>query len=410
MSDVGGQPASRARGRLDIHVAAAADHAALARLNARLRAGGVSYRLPLDAALRGERRAPAAGFPVFREMLVASDGEEIRAGLLLYHAALWLDGAERPFCWVQLPVSEGLVDARHALAIVSLLKTVLAQQPLLMSLGIGSLGETYAQVLRRLGWRHAAVPFFVHAVQPARVLRHLPYLRTRPRLALAARLLAGSGAASAAGAGLALLRRRWRAGLRAYEVRVEPRFDEWADRIYQDARPAYGAAVCRDAATLDIRYPRDDTRFLRLRVRQGGAEIGWIVVAHTRMSGSRYFGDLHVGTLIDGFGRPAAAATLVRAGLELLAEAGVELVVANWSHEAWQRAARASGFVAGPSNFFLFVSSKGETLLGAGCPLARIHMTRGDNDTPSHLLPPLQPSAPPQSPGESAQASMRGSR
>jgi hypothetical protein len=375
---------------LRIRVATAADREALRRLNERLRAGGVRYQLPLEGGVPGEFRDSADGHPVYRDLLVVGEGDEIRAGLLLYHGAVWEGGVERPFAWVQLPVSEGLVDPRHSMAIVMLMKTVIGREPLLMSLGIGSMRESYAQLLVRLGWRHAAVPFVFHPVRPGELLRRLPAARRRGWARLAARAsgLTGLDRALSGIAGLVRGRGR-RAALGGARLEPAPRFDDWADVAYRSARGDYGAAVARDAATLNVRYPADDPRYVRLRVRRRvtGEELGWIIVIHGQLPHSQYFGDLHVGTLVDGFARADDVRRVVQAGADYLADAGADLIVANWSHRAWLEASRSCGFLGGPSNYFLFVSPRGNSILEASCPLEAVHMTRGDNDGPGHLLP-----------------------
>jgi hypothetical protein len=266
------------------------------------------------------------------------------------------------------------------------MKTVIGREPLLMSLGIGSMQESYAQLLVRLGWRHAPVPFVFHPVRPAALLRRLPAAQSR-RWAPAVGKALGVLGLDRLVPGLARLRQR-RGLLGGCTVETAPRFDGWADEVYRNARGDYGAAVVRDAATLNVRYPPDDPRYIRLRVRRAtGEELGWIIVIHGRLPHSQYFGDLHVGTLVDGFGRRTDVRRLVQAGADHLADAGADLIVANWSHEAWVDASRSCGFVKGPTNYFFFVSPKGNSILDASCPLGAVHMTRGDNDGPGHLLP-----------------------
>ena len=62
-------------------------------------------------------------------------------------------------CWAHLPVSEGLVDNRYALTIFLLIKHAFADQPFQMCLGVGSLEETWARLLIKLGWSHAVYRF-----------------------------------------------------------------------------------------------------------------------------------------------------------------------------------------------------------------------------------------------------------
>ena len=118
-----------------------------------------------------------------------------------------------------------------------------------------------------------------------------------------------------------------------------------------------------------------------------------MVVIHRRMSSNPYFGDLHVGTLVDGLGRPENVSLLLDAGRRYLAQQGVDLIVANWSHAAWVNASRRLGFLPGPSNFYFFVSPAGKPLLEPSCPLGMIHLSRGDCDGPGQLLPPVPTAA-----------------
>lgn len=115
-------------------------------------------------------------------------------------------------------------------------------------------------------------------------------------------------------------------------------------------------------------------------------DAGWIVVALKRMHDNPYFGDLTVGTLVDGFGQVAAVTALVTAGINYLAEIGVDLIVANFSHAAWVGACRRSGMLSGPSNYQAFVTAGGRPLLEESCPLHDIHLTRGHSDGMSALI------------------------
>lgn len=388
--------ATGARPRLgyEVRVATEADAAAIRRFNQRLRAGGASHGLPVRGALPYELHHRASGIPMFRELLIAADPEEeVRAGALLYHDAIAVRGIEQPFCWLQLPVSEGIVERRHGVAIVVLLTHVLERERLLMALGVGSRDEAYAKVLLELGWRWARVPFVFHAVRPSRVIAGLTYLQARPRIRAAGDLLARCGAGAVADQLLRAARGYQRLRLREFDLRIVPEFGPWTDRVYRDAAPEYGAAVARDAATLNARYPPDDPRYTRLRLRRrnSGEECGWLLVVHAQMRGNKYFGDLHVGTLVDGFGPCRYVSKLVSAGVNHLAATGVDLVVANWSHEAWHRASRRAGCLPGPSNYFVFVSPQGHPLLETALPLGAMHLTRGDGDGPGQLLPSPTP-------------------
>jgi hypothetical protein len=98
------------------------------------------------------------------------------------------------------------------------------------------------------------------------------------------------------------------------------------------------------------------------------------------MKNNHHFGDLKVGTLVDGFGRAANAPALVAAGIDHLAETGADIIVANFSHAAWIRACRRSGMFAGPDSYYHFVSPGGSPLFEDACPPREIHMARGHSD------------------------------
>src|SRR5215510_14210355 len=122
---------------MNIRYAEKSDLAAVARLNRRLKAGGRDDEMPLDPSLPGEAQYRPEGFPVYRRMMIAEDGQEVRAAMLLYHNNLFVRGKKRDFCWLDMPISEGIVDRRYSLAIVQLVKSALNYEPFLMSTGTG---------------------------------------------------------------------------------------------------------------------------------------------------------------------------------------------------------------------------------------------------------------------------------
>jgi len=150
---------------------------------------------------------------------------------------------------------------------------------------------------------------------------------------------------------------------------------------------AYGALTRKDAAALNVSYAPGDSRYHRLRVQRDGKHIGWILVTMRDMKNNEYFGNLRVGTLVDGLCELEDVQDVAGAGLRYLTEQGVDLCVANWSHIAWSTASRKLGFLQGPSNLIYFVSPAGAPLLTEDCPLEQIHINRGDGDGIVHLVP-----------------------
>jgi hypothetical protein len=361
---------------MEIRFAEDGDLEAVIRFNRRLREGGRGEeQMTLHPGLPGEARYRPPDFPVYRRMMIAEDGREIRAAMLLYHHNVFIKGERRDFCWADMPVSEGIVDRKYSLAIIQLMKKATAYQPFLMTMGVGTPEIEAFRFFVKLGWRWSLAPFFFYPVRVTKTLLGMRYFKGRPKLRHAALLGAFSGAGAGL-SGLLSLRRHLAYALSTCQSSEESAFGDWADRIFTDALPEYAVAIRSDAATLNIVYPPDEPGYTRLRVRRKGAkeDVGWIVVAIKRMKDNPYFGDLKVGTLADGFGRAADAPALVAAGIDYLAEAGADIIVANFLHSAWAQACRRSGMIAGPSNYNLFVSSGGPLLRVYSCPPQELHV------------------------------------
>src|SRR5262245_9262671 len=346
---------------MNIRFAADDDIPAVARFNQRLREGGRGEeQITLRPSLPGEARYRPAGFPVYRRMMIAEDGREVRAAVMLFHNNIFIHGKKRDCCWLDMPISEGIIDRRYSLAIIQLVKAASRYEPFLMSTGAGPVDKDSFRLLTKLDWRHRVVPFFFYPVKVTKVLLGLSYFKKHAKLRYGALLGAYSGLGAGL-SGLLALRRRIDAILSGYERSVEKTFGAWADRIFEDCLPDYGAAMRSDATTLNILHPPDNPGLTRLRVRRKGAkrdadqDAGWILVASKQMKNNHLFGDLKVGTLVDGFGRAADALALVAVGINHLAETGADIIVANFSHEAWVKACRRSGMLAGPDSYSHFV-------------------------------------------------------
>jgi hypothetical protein len=107
---------------------------------------------------------------------------------------------------------------------------------------------------------------------------------------------------------------------------------------------------------------------------------------NTQHSGRDRFGSLRLGSIVDCFAAPSAAADVVACATRVLASLGVDLIVSNQSHSAWFAALAASGYIQGPSNF-IFGTSKELTRLLADAKIqfSDVHLNRGDGDGPINL-------------------------
>lgn len=372
---------------MNIRFAEDSDLSAIIRFNGRLKSGGIEEEMPLNPALPGEAQYRPEGFPIHRRMIIAEDGQEIRAAMLLCQHNVFIDGVKHDFYWTKLPLSEGKIDFKYSLAIIQLIRKTLENYPFMMGVGAGTPESDGYRFFARLKWRYQSIPFFFYPAKVTRVLRGLRYIKNNAKLRYGAIFGAYSGFGAVLGGFLAI-RRMLSTCFSGYEVTVVDRFDEWSDRIFVNSLSDYPVAIRSDEVSLNILYPPDDRRYIRLRVRRKKTrtDVGWIVVASKQMIDNHYFGDLKVGTLVDGFGRSEDVPGLVAAGIDHLIKLGVDIIVANFSHSAWANACRRYGMLSGPSNFNLFVSPKGEPLLEDSYPLQEIHIARGHSDGMDNLI------------------------
>src|SRR5215510_2266970 len=117
---------------MNIRFAEDGDLDAIIRFNNRLRAGGRKEQITLHVPLPGEARYRPEGFPVYRRLMIAEDGQEVRAVLALYHHNIFIEGKKRDFCWTDYSISEGTIDPRYSFAMIKLIRQAIAYQPFLM--------------------------------------------------------------------------------------------------------------------------------------------------------------------------------------------------------------------------------------------------------------------------------------
>jgi hypothetical protein len=108
------------------------------------------------------------------------------------------------------------------------------------------------------------------------------------------------------------------------------------------------------------------------------------VIGLRQMVDNPHFGNLSVGTIVDGVVLPGCEVGAVRSAARLLLDRGADVVVTNQSHPAWRAACRRAGLVGARSNYVLATSP---SLLAPRVDIASCgeHFTRGDGDGRVHL-------------------------
>ena len=360
---------------------------ALEAFHSRLEAqGGPPYRFGTRVDPPAEAASPS---PMRSETWLAVENEAVRGGVLVQH--LWMDSASGriPAVNIQLPLSEGTVDRRYSHVGTWLIRSVQRREPRVFAVGMGSMEQPLPRLLAALRWTVVPVPFFFHVHRPFRFLREMPMLR-RSR---ARRLLGAAAAYTGAGfmgvrmgAALRTLLRRGMRRVRALDVRPLEEWGPWVTEMWERVRGANSLAVVRDEASLRVLYPPVGDRTRCYRVEHGGGAVGWFVLLTTRMQDNAYFGNLHVGTILDAQAIAGFERHVLASARRTLYSLDVDLSVTNQLHATWQRACEENGYWRGPSNFLFAGSPALLKAAGGGVDvLARVHLTRGDGDGRIHL-------------------------
>jgi len=288
------------------------------------------------------------GKKTWREHYLALDDEGEVRGAYAHKCHEWrIRGEDVPVADWQGPVSEGLLEPRFATLGLRLLREMLKRYPVLYSWGHGGNESRLLQMIRSLKWLVHETPFCLKVLHPFRFLRRNTYLRQSPPKRLALDLLAFTGAGWI---GLKLLhlalKMRGRRHTRA-EAEVVPRFDSWADTIWDSCKDDYHALARRDAATMNDLIPEDGRwpKGIRLRITRDGQDIGWAVVLDNPLTDDPRFGDLRVGCIADCLARPEDAGSVIAAATRFLEKRGVDLIGSNQSHPEWVGAFAAEGYV-----------------------------------------------------------------
>src|SRR5574337_1047843 len=323
---------------------------AVAAFNARIRAAGVLEYFPERSV--SQWLPPIAGREIYEEYFVLLENKaDVRGAFILKPQPFWVQGETVTVACFDLPISEGAANKAYAMVGIQLLMGALKRQPLLFSLGMGSLDTPLAQLLKRSGWTLWAIPFFFRVNHAAPFLRNIAAIRNTPARRLAADLGALSGLGQLAFKAVQWWNREASAARGIVHVETFETFDAWADDLWAACRSEYSLCAVRDRTVLNILYAPGHRDYIRLRVSDGSRVLGWVTAVDTQMANHRHFGNLRVATIVDCLALKKDADRVVCAAAKVLDARGVDLVISNQGDHAWGAACRGSGFFEGPSTY-----------------------------------------------------------
>ena len=349
--------------------------------NRRMLEGGLAPEM----AFPEEMEFPGKGAHIWQESLLAVEGDSVRGAYYFTHERYALEGEA---CWIahyRHPISEVVIDKSYKGLGSLLLHDAERRQPLLYAT-VGGTGNPNLRRLRAEGWKDVLIPFCFRVARPVVFLSNLAYLRKSFLRRMACDIAARTGVGWLGIKAAQAVRARSWSRPAPYSAKLVPEFGSWADDLWAVNQSRYLYAAVRDRATLNLRYPRENPRFLRLMIADAGGVAGWAVLLDKRMKGNPYFGDMHVGTIVDFLAAPGWEPAVVNVAAAHLEATGVDILVSNQSSAAWLDAFRQAGFFFGPSNYHLAFSPELTRRLDPLAQnMARFHVNRGDGAGISRL-------------------------
>ncbi|MBV8808847.1 MAG: hypothetical protein JO033_09240 [Acidobacteriaceae bacterium] len=322
-------------------------------------------------------RAPDPNSAVHWTQFVAVEDGAVRGGVIQMDQPGWLENRMIRALNYQSPLSEGILEGRHGMVGLQLVKFMQRSGEAVFIVGMGSAENPLPRLLKAAGWSIRPVPFLFRVRRAGAFFRQLPTLHSSRIKSIGAHTAAYTGVGSLA---LHFMQRR-RCSLNA-SVRQVREWGAWVDEIWERFEPRCSFAVKRDLRTVQELYPSKDPRVAIFLIQQDTHPVAWSVGFQAKTRDHLHFGNLQFATVVDC---AAAATDAMPAAAALtyceLASRGADLVLTNVSHRLWVDAFRAAGFLVGPSNYHLGMS---KALTGAIQRQAdgdnRIHVTRGDGD------------------------------
>ncbi len=356
---------------------------AVSEFNNRLKVKDVAFQFPEHPVPKW--LPPQPNSDIYQEYFVAVDeNSDVRGGYILKHQRFLVNGKVISIGDYQLPLSEGIIDQKYNMIGLLLITDAINRQPLMYALGMGGAHQPLPKFLKAMRWMLNEVPFYFTIEHPYRFLRNIRVLRTTlwRRLALDAVALSGVGW------GIWKLHKMFKrtSGKCSLSVEVVEKFDDWVNPLWQQRNPDYKMAAVRNKEVLDILYPEQDKRFVKLKFSKAGTAVGWAVLLDTQMENHKQFRNMRVGTIVDCHSLQGYEREIIRLSWDILKTKDVDLVISNQYHSSWRDALITNGFLKGQSNFIFATSPKlTQNLKSAEAGLANVHMNRGDGDGPINL-------------------------
>jgi len=354
--------------------------------NNRLKEGNASFCFP-ERYVSDRWPRIDDGRRIFEDYyLVIENNGKVRGGYILKSQDFIFDGKVKSIGNIQLPLSEGAVNKAYNILGIKIVNDALDKKPLLFALGMGGVNKPFPRLLKSLGWNLVAIPFYFKIFNPKIFFRNIKILRKSMIRNLLFDLIAFSGLGWICLKCLNLLKKRIKINEKVTYYEEVQEFGEWVDELWQKADDNLLFCAVRNKKTLNILYPNDNLKFIRLKITIENEIAGWVLLLVTSMSDHHYFGNMRVGSIIDCLSINNKAADVFAVTEKYFKRNNVDLIISNQSHSEYQSAFIENGFLKGPSNLIFATSRQLTKALGLNDgTLVNVHINRGDGDGPMHL-------------------------
>ena len=323
-------------------------------------------------------------------LAIEVDQKTIHGGYILKTQPCFIGGAEYSMGNYQLPLSEGIIDPKYSMVGLQLYLDAIRKQPKLYSLGMGSIDRPLPQFLQKMGWSIFSVPFYFKILNPRRVIKKLPAIRSHKKIKPFLFFLDHLKLFSILIWLLNFINSLFKSvgTSQDHSIKLDQNYGSWATDFFNhtEIQSHYQWIAKRDQTVLNQLYPEAEKKFIRIRVYDVKNNlIGWAVMLATSIEQThKQFPGLLVGTIVDNLALPGKEALVIKACEKFLAQNyKVDLIVSNQAHKAWGIGFRRLGVLAGPSNFIAALSP---AMIKAGVSdLGLVQMNRGDGDGPINL-------------------------
>jgi hypothetical protein len=354
--------------------------AAAAAFNQRMRAANAPTAFLLPEPSTASRLIH--GVTTTNHVAVDPDGA-VRGGFVSWEHPAIVGNAVQTVINIQSPLSEGIIDPAYMLVGPQLIKYAIRRTPYVYVVGMGADTNPLPRLLKAMGWKVRAVPFYFRMLRPARCVRQLGPLRNPAWKRIAAHIAAITGAASIGAQVAHRMTTAARTAASDYQADAVTEWGDWADSAWNTFAARISFGVLRNSELLRFFYPLTSGTPRAWKLERGGKVAGWFGILISVMEQNRYFGNLTVATLTDCVGSERAIQTACALAVQKSKELGADLLITNQQHQEIQEACVAAGWRQGPSNF-LFASSKALT---EGVLEDSVYVTRRDGDGLVNLAP-----------------------